>query len=437
MKDQIPSAPFAEWLNQRFRHYEEEQRSAGELSPAQRLCIEIGWSAENGPRQLYRYRHQILETKENGLRVTRHADTYRLETVQLALEHAGVDIEEIYPGLKPLSPAERASVRTLQAFCVECDEKVSVMADGSCAWCGTLTAGGDGPWGSCGCGCGATIALFDRNDRPVRYRRGHAPKSLEKPKPDVPIGPFHDFIQRVVEELGSKSAAATELGINRCYLNSILSGVSNRGTAKRVVKRKTVQSALRAYGSQGKGKPWKPGAPRFADLYGQFICPQCDGEKSRAAILCKACRTNAGRRGRRTHTRQVQAVPMRKGVKMTSRTLSEARRLHLEEGCSLRECARRLIHRTGYMNEKTMCMALSRQFKKRGWTVRDQGTATAFSNKKRVEDMPQCSFVKASGTQCSRRTRRPSGRCWHHEEDRIAEGIAHLRRREERELIAA
>jgi hypothetical protein len=103
-KEQIPAAPFAEWLNERFAIW--ARRCEGDINVAARMVAkEIGWDkksvTEGGVRNLYRYRKQMCGTSKvvdgKTIKYDRPTETFSRWVVQEALNHAGVPIAEVYP----------------------------------------------------------------------------------------------------------------------------------------------------------------------------------------------------------------------------------------------------------------------------------------------------------------------------------------------------
>lgn len=142
--ERVPAGPFAEWLNERFARFLVE--AGGSLSdvppgrgPAQRLCEEIGWGyAEVAARRLYRYRRCLTDTKANGRRIVKEAETVRRSLVEDALHAAGVDFYDVYPDYAH----ERCGDPEPEAWCPSCQSHVMVdkIPHGAghvfrCVWC--------------------------------------------------------------------------------------------------------------------------------------------------------------------------------------------------------------------------------------------------------------------------------------------------------------
>ncbi len=138
--EQIPAQPFVDWLNDRYARYraahEHMWHMSGRtdpdavlpLSPLKRLAADLGWGGLAADRIVYRYRHG-----RDGM--DRPTETFRRATVEDALEHAGLRLEDVYP--------EFAVDVVLEpdAFCGLCREMVTPI-DGVCPWCDTEVRSG-------------------------------------------------------------------------------------------------------------------------------------------------------------------------------------------------------------------------------------------------------------------------------------------------------
>jgi hypothetical protein len=132
IKDPIPSGPFMRWLNDRI----------AETSMPQVVEL-IGWNQADtydaGLRRLYRYRHGRSETNRGGRAGKKGkscvvpATHFDRPVVEDALNHAGVDLSDIYaperyPALYEDIPLEP------EAWCPSCRESCTPIY-GVCPWC--------------------------------------------------------------------------------------------------------------------------------------------------------------------------------------------------------------------------------------------------------------------------------------------------------------
>jgi hypothetical protein len=123
-------------------------------------------------------------------------------------------------------------------------------------------------------------------------------------------------------------------------------------------------------------------------------------------------------------------------VKIDELTLKRARALY-DAGMSMRAVAAEILPDTGYKNARSAASSLYEMFRARGWKLRDQGSATAQSNRDRGY-RPQCDKVpqagKNKGQRCQRRAvgEPVDGKsyCHRHHPDQIAQGIARLRQQD-------
>jgi hypothetical protein len=149
------------------------------------------------------------------------------------------------------------------------------------------------------------------------------------------------------------------------------------------------------------------------------VC-RCGEPKTITAARCWKCYQAAGGHKGRKH-RKGKALKA-----ITPELLAEAYGRY-EDGLSLRQVAAEVFERTSYKSVTSCANGLDDAWRARGWPLRDRAQAVAAMNRARVAGMPQCEHVRPNGERCERRTMRPTGRCWHHEPERIAEGIARLR----------
>jgi hypothetical protein len=219
-------------------------------------------------------------------------------------------------------------------WCPTCDEMVVPANDGGCWRCGSRPHRGP-PWDRCGCGCGQLIRRFDEHGRRVRWVRGHAPRSLERPG-EVDAEPFARYLEARLRDLDRLGAVAREHGIARHVVVAVL-----RRDAQ-TVPREVVRRALRSYGQNGRGMLARPDAASFFDLYPgdrrARTCPGCGKGKAPHAALCKACRRKAG-------------YPRRKPRHSVGpEVLAAAARDRAADGTPWRVLAERYIARTPYTN---------------------------------------------------------------------------------------
>jgi hypothetical protein len=158
------------------------------------------------------------------------------------------------------------------------------------------------------------------------------------------------------------------------------------------------------------------------------VCPKCGGDKTPGAKLCWPCYKAAGGHRGRKHRKANQLM------KVTPEVLAEAYGRY-EDGLSVRAVAAEVFDRTEYATMRSCANGLRDAWANRGWPLRDRAAATAQANRERVEGMPQCRHISQAsgrkGQRCPRRTMKESGLCWHHEPERIAEGLARIRAAED------
>lgn len=131
LREPIDVQPFLDWCERREAQIRREldnypaitattgrAGTAGALRGQQsqiRLAMELGWSAEHGPRRLHRWRNELAD------------GTVERAIVEEALFHADADFEHVYPHL-----ADRRAVR--DAYCPACRSEV-IVTDTACPWC--------------------------------------------------------------------------------------------------------------------------------------------------------------------------------------------------------------------------------------------------------------------------------------------------------------
>lgn len=389
--EEIPSRPFADWLNARIAELEAADVVA---SPTASLASRL-WPAmdpESAVRYLSRYRNCLRSGSRNGVKGDFPTDTFPRGPVEDALREYGEAIQNV-PGYEDVPEValeddafcERCHevVTPIEGLCPWCDTQVVVAFDrerrycerenrmvfpandGSCWRCGGKTTRGV-PYEPCECGCGTMIHRFDRHGRPVKYVRGHAPRSLEKPSGKVPVEPFARYLEQRLREMDLLQALAREHGIGR---NDIVNVLARRDAeVDRDIVRRAVWVAGR--GGTGKGLPMRPGAPGFFDLYPDDkrsrTCPGCGKGKAPHAKLCKQCRKAADRR---EGVRPPTAV-----TRLSEEVIAEAYRVY-DDGATLMEAAEAVRERTPHTNVGSTAQALSRQWKRRGWPMRARTAA--------------------------------------------------------------
>lgn len=410
----LDSIPFGLWVDERAK--------ALARDPANWKNLSAGSAVEkpNGHALLA----DRLGVSESSLRRKdwgwRARGTIERAIVEDALDHFGLTIDELYPEL-----VVRGSRRTLVAWCDGCGEQTTPLEDGVCPWCGGKTLGGDdAPLVACACGCGRMIRSFNAKGARVRYARGH-----RGDRKDILIlaRPFVEFLRSdVVPEYpivahGHYGAAARSLGTKPETLRRLLES----GDPKLMMKRQSAIDMIERWARKDQPeRRRRPGAPRFRDLYGKNSCPSCGGKKHPKSTRCAKCyKTNPLRRKYK--------YKMRSDVKISRNQLGQARKMHVEQGMSMRAIARELYPKTTYASEKSLLNALLEQMKRQGWAVRDQSTATAVANRERAF-RPQCSHVFRLGPRKGQRCpKNASGEgsttCWGHHPENIAAGVARLR----------
>jgi hypothetical protein len=131
IKDPIPSGPFQRWLNDR----------AAESSAPQVVAL-VGWddpSEDAGLRRLYRYRHARSETNRGGSngrkgkRCVVHSPHFERAVVEDALDHAGVDLADVYP--REMYPALFEDIPLEEEqWCPSCQDSCTPIY-GVCPFC--------------------------------------------------------------------------------------------------------------------------------------------------------------------------------------------------------------------------------------------------------------------------------------------------------------
>ena len=136
VREMVPAAPFAEWLNHRLGQL--AARAENELNGAIiALVREVGWdcpTVEAGQRKLYRFRHQLMSGSRNGVKGTWPTERFPRFTVEEALHCAGVLFEDLYPEIV----AAEATWLEPETWCDRCDDLVCPV-DGVCLWCDRRT----------------------------------------------------------------------------------------------------------------------------------------------------------------------------------------------------------------------------------------------------------------------------------------------------------
>lgn len=205
-----------------------------------------------------------------------------------------------------------------------------------------------------------------------------------------------------------------------------------------------------------------------------LVCPKCDGPKSRGALRCRDCNRAivvAGRRGAEgrivasrfepedyrcscgnkkqpsarscwscyaaagSHTGRRNAKGDHTLQKISEEVLAEAYEMY-KDGLSLRKVAAAVFDRTTYASPRSAAVGIGEAFARRGWPRRGREEAVVAMNKNRAKErgLPFCTFVKADGSRCDRRTSK--GRCWHHREENLKPRLKMLHARQ-RERAAA
>lgn len=256
------------------------------------------------------------------------------------------------------SAVERDSKR-VKGYCSSCDEMVTPANNGDCWRCGTEL--GEQPWEPCKCDCGTMKSRFDpQGRRTAGYLRGHAPQG--KNPGTVPAMPFRRWLEDRLANLDVVSALARECGVKRETIVAALQAQEGDEMEREVVRRALWVSGRS--GSKGKGAPPRPDAKGFFDLYPEDkrsrTCPGCGEGKAPHAEMCKACRRKAG--GPRPTVI----------ARISEDVITEGYRIYRDEGESILTCAERLYERTALRNVESLAAGLSREWKRRGWEMRDR-----------------------------------------------------------------
>lgn len=108
-------------------------------------------------------------------------------------------------------------------------------------------------------------------------------------------------------------------------------------------------------------------------------CPKCrEVVPAMPSGACAWCDTQTG-------AGDAKPLPVNRShaghpILMDQALIDEARDLYLNEGIGLLTVARRLHHRTAYATEKSFAMSLERQWRLRGWRLRDRTEASRAHN---------------------------------------------------------
>lgn len=291
--DLIDPTRFLLWYDDEYARLALEENN-----PTLVMSRRLGLGEEAMVRQVYRWRNE-------GKQATR-------EFIVKVLDHAGIDIGDVYPELAvdvalevdafcprcheivtPIAgecpwcdgPVKDKAGRD-KGFCTACNTMMSRNGHGECWRCGTRIQSGI-PIVACACDCGEMISQFDGHGRRKRYVHGHAPRSLERRR-DVATEPFARYLERRLHELDPISALAREHGIARADVVAVLR------RDEPVIEREVVRRALWVFGTNGTGMPRRPDSTSFFELYPgdgrSRICPHCKQGKAPHAEMCKKCR---------------------------------------------------------------------------------------------------------------------------------------------------
>ena len=130
--ERVPAKPFADWISKRLDTYRAGMpfgETPDMLGPMEQLASDLGWGAtDSGARKLYRFKHLLTSRSRNGISKEGATDTFRRDTVEDALDHAGVPFEDVYPDLAVDVVLEP------DVFCGRCREMVTPIG-GVCPWC--------------------------------------------------------------------------------------------------------------------------------------------------------------------------------------------------------------------------------------------------------------------------------------------------------------
>lgn len=376
--EHIPAAPFVALLNSEIdRIAADDMLRLSELqqeAPATSILADRLGVAE---RTVYRYKNSL--DGDN-----RPIETYPRNIIEDLLERLDIPFEDVYSEIAAAEDIELEPDR----YCAACKEIVTPI-DGVCPWCQRTVVdeiprrrycyaedrmvfpttegkcwrcGGELrsqiPRRACECGCGQMVIRFDYHGRgPIRFIRGHNPKSMEQ-QTMVPLGPFAAYLEQQVRDVDPLQAVASKHHLRREDLVAFLRG------AEAGIERNRVQSALwaaRNYG-QEKHKPRALGV-KFSDLYPDDvrsrICPECNGTKSPKGERCKQC----AKRRRRTGQAGLDELHIGEHV------FAQAKRLRYVERLSMVEVADRLLGLTPHTSVPSLAATFSLAFKSAGLPV--------------------------------------------------------------------
>ena len=164
--EQIPAAPFAQWLNDEIKRIEADDPFRTEeksVVPAVRI---LAARLDVSDRWIYRFRKSLDS-------YGRPTNTAPRDPVEDALERAGVPFAALYPDLVASGDVELEP----DIFCESCDEMVTPI-HGCCPWC---TPEEGHPRRCSGCGGWKYKAMVDLCVRCERKRRGVQGPTMHNP----------------------------------------------------------------------------------------------------------------------------------------------------------------------------------------------------------------------------------------------------------------
>lgn len=391
----LPLAPFQAWVDERIQRAALEAGGAAAatgVAAVRRVAHELfpGRSTAAAERQLQRVRSGSRSSSRNGVKGQVAVDTWPAAEVDAALTNAGAHLADVYPDLyepelelEPDCFCDRchdvvtpidgrcpwcegsidADDLRAKRFCIRCDELVLPAANGSCWRCEGPLSGV--PHAPCACGCEAKVRLFDVKGRPVRYRRGHAPKEPDRGDLDAEAFAFH--LRRCVDELDPIAAVARTHGLRRSLVADLLAGRVDR------IERASVRRGLWMARRQGIGLPGAADVPTFTQLYPDAVrsrtCPDCGNGKAPHATRCRSCARAAG---------AYSGMPQSGGAgskALGEAVIVDAWDLYLHHA-STRVAAEAVLGRTRRRSVQALERALRGAWRERGWLTRG-GAITA------------------------------------------------------------
>ena len=369
----LDPTPFRSWCDQKLSTTGGPGREAMGEFAAEYTAAELANDLGIGERRLHRWRYGLKTIDRIELEeALHHADSaiweiYGVEDFDLEADaYCGRCHDTVTPieGACPWCASTLAGARA-RRWCSREDRLVFPSNDGTCWRCGTETAAI--PWADCACGCGRSIPRFDPQGRAHEYVLGHAPRSIER-HGEVPVEPFARHLEAELKSMDLLGALARAHGIGRDDVVRVLK--RRVDTVPLALVRRAVWTAGR--GGTGKGLPTRPDAVSFADLYPDHVrskvCPECGEGKAPHAKLCKRCRTKQNRRD--------GVTPPRVATQLRGELLQEAYERYCA-GATVMDTAESIFDRTPHRNVGSTAQALSREWRRRGWAMRERTAVAA------------------------------------------------------------